>query len=98
VTAFNVLHHVDGPRGVCTGLGEFLAPGGVFISRTACLRGRVTLVGILVMLPTDLRIMPRTRFFRVAELESLIASVGFDLVESATLSPLPERLIVARKA
>ena len=55
------------------------------------------MLGILVMILTKMRVMPDMRFYKKSELETMIASGGFRIVESRKLSKLPEYFIVAEK-
>lgn len=97
VTAFNVLHYVEDIEADARNVGNLLSPGGLFISSTACLGERRSLLGFLVLALTKLGIMPTTRFCRKSELENSISSGGFQIIESVKLSSLPEYFIVAKK-
>jgi len=41
--------------------------------------------------------MPKTKSFKTSELENLIASGGFEIVETEKLSMLPDYFVVAKK-
>ena len=98
VTVFNVLHYLDDIGEASRRISELLVPGGVFISATACLAERRTVLGAAARVLSSLRIMPRTRFFKEAELADLIAHSGFQIVQTERLSDLPDCFIVAKKS
>lgn len=97
VTAFNILHYVEDTQKVSRRISNLLGPGGLFISSTACLGERRTLLGTLGLILTKLGIMPDMKFFKESELEDLIARGGFQIVETEELSRLPDYFIVAKK-
>lgn len=97
VVAFNVLHYVEDVEEVSRRISGLLKPGGLFISSTACLAERRTLLGTVALFVTKLGLVPAMKFFRTAELERLIAGGGFDVVKSERLSRLPDCFVVARK-
>lgn len=97
VTAFNVLHYVEDTQGISRRINELLSPGGLFISATACLGEKKTLLGTLALVLTKLRVMPDMRFYKESELETMIASSGFRIIETRRLSQLPDYFIVAEK-
>ncbi len=69
----------------------------MFLSSTACLGEKLTLLGALVFILTRTGFIPRMGYYRVTELEGLIADRGFEIVDAQTLSKLSERFIVARR-
>ena len=97
VTAFNVLHYIDNIPAIVRGIDALLAPGGLFLSSTACLADRTTVVSALTRLLTKLHVMPPTRFFAKRELTAWIADGGFEIVALEKLSSLPEYFVVAKK-
>ncbi len=97
VTAFNVLHYVEDTAAASRRISELLSPGGLFISSTACLGERRSLLGTLVFILTKLKVVPYMRFYAKSELEDMIARGGFQIVEIRKLSKLPEYFIVAQK-
>jgi 2-polyprenyl-3-methyl-5-hydroxy-6-metoxy-1,4-benzoquinol methylase len=98
VTMFNVLHYIKDVPEAARQIEKLLAPGGLFLSSTACLGERRSILGVLTWILTKLRIMPDTHFFKQAELANLIACGGFQIVVTKNLSPLPECFVVAKKA
>lgn len=98
VTAFNVLHYIEDVPEAVQQVAQQLASGGLFLSSTACLGERRSLLRALTSILTKLGIMPHTHFFKQADLTGLIMRGGFQIVTVRDLSPLPECFIVARKA
>lgn len=97
VTAFNVLHYIDDIPAVARTVEALLAPGGLFLSSTACLAERTTVVSGLTRLLTKLQVMPPTRFFAKRELTAWIADGGLEIVAVERMSSLPEYFVVAKK-
>lgn len=97
VTAFNVLPYVADLPAAFRQIGSLLPPGGLFLSATACLGDRISLLRTVTYVLTRLGIMPPTHVFRLRELSQAIADSGFDIVETVALSELPEHFVAARK-
>lgn len=97
ITAFNILHYIEDTQKVSRKINELLSPGGLFISSTVCMGERRSIIGGLIFILTKMRIMPKTKSFKTSELENLIASGGFEIVETEKLSMLPDYFVVAKK-
>jgi len=82
VLAFNVLHLVADATATLAGLHDLLTPGGLLISETPCLAERGRPVRALVFLLQKLGIAPPLRSFEAHELESLVSSSGFEILET----------------
>ena len=65
---------------------ELLAPGGVFISSTACIARVNFLVKHLLPIGGKLGLIPRVQIFDIAALEASITRAGFKIVKSAVLN------------
>jgi hypothetical protein len=65
---------------------ELLAPGGVFISSTACIARVNFLVKLLLPIGAKLGLIPRVQIFDTAALEASITRAGFKIVKSAFLN------------
>lgn len=101
VMAFNMLHLLEGPREAIRRINGLLKPGGLFISKTVCRPGadaplKFRLMRVILPVMQLLGKAPYVNFMEVEELEGMIASEGFKIVESGT-HPAPSRYIVARK-
>ena len=97
ILAFNVLHYIEDMPILIERINTLLKPDGVFISSTACLKEKRSLISYLVLLLTKIGIMPNVFFYKKNELENLITNGNFDMVKSEKLSKLPEYFIVTRK-
>lgn len=97
ISAFNVLHYVHEKKDFYRRIHELLKPNGLFISSTACLRERVSLLRFLLSALTAFNLVPKTIFYKTTELETEIKEAGFTILESFNIAKLPERFIVARK-
>lgn len=99
VLAFNLLHLIDDLDGELAAIRARLRPGGVFISKTVCLREVGPHLRLAVWALRRFGVLPpHMASFRAAALERRIAGAGFEILETGTYpkSP-PGRLIVARK-
>lgn len=97
VSTFNVLPYIHDKKDFYRRIHELLKPNGLFISSTACLRERVSLLRFLMSALTAFNFVPKTIFYKTAELETEIKEVGFTILESFNIAQLPERFIIARK-
>ena len=97
VLAFNLLHLLRDPEKAIGRVRGLLRPGGLFISKTACLQGRYRLLALPVGLMRLLGKAPTVSFFSTRWLEEAVRRQGFDILESGDFpkSP-PRRYIVAR--
>jgi ubiquinone/menaquinone biosynthesis C-methylase UbiE len=99
VMAFNFLHLLEDIPGAVHRVHELLKPGGLFISKTVCLAERSRLWSLLLAVMKPLGFAPYVRCLKVAELEDIITSTDFQIVETGFYPPSPpSRFIVARKS
>ena len=82
ILAFNVLHYIDDMPRLINRINTLLKPDGIFISSTACLKERRSLIGYLVLLLGEIGIMPKMYFYKSNELEDLITNGNFDIIKS----------------
>lgn len=103
VLAFNLLHLVDDIGGALQRINGLLKPGGVFISKTVCKFGRGTpfkfrLLKLALPIMQMMGKAPFVRFMEIDELERLVTSNGFKIIETGNYPAAPpSRYIVARK-
>ena len=97
ILAFNVLHYIEDMPHLIERINSLLKPNGIFISSTACLKEKRSLLKYLVFVLTKLGIMPKTNFYKKNELETLIKNGNFDIMKSEIISKLPEYFIVSNK-
>jgi ubiquinone/menaquinone biosynthesis C-methylase UbiE len=81
VLGFNYLHLVRDVRGTLRGIHDLLEPGGLFISKTPCLRDITIFIRALVLPAMRVTGMaPYVSTFSASELERQIAATGFDIL------------------
>ena len=97
-TAYSVLHLVDDVPSTLARLRDLLKPGGTLITETPCIGDWNPLWRILVKLAMLVGMAPPVLTLNVAELESLLAEAGFEVVESTVYNPKSRlQCILARK-
>lgn len=94
VLAFNLLHLVDDLDATLADVRRLLKPGGLFISKTACLAGKWWLRPVIWGMRLARR-APYVAFLSDRDLEDAIASQGFCILESGNHAP-GSHFIVAR--
>ncbi|MBY0425377.1 MAG: class I SAM-dependent methyltransferase, partial [Cytophagales bacterium] len=97
VSTFNVLHYIHDKRDFYLRIHELLKPNGLFISSTACLRERGSILRFIMSGLTAFNFVPKMIFYKTSELETEIREAGFTILESYNITKLPERFIIARK-
>lgn len=80
---FNVLHLVAAREAALQGIHRLLKPGGLFISKTACLKEMGPIVRLAVPLMQFIGKAPYVAFFSAKELEDEIVGAGFEIIERA---------------
>ncbi|MBC7769992.1 MAG: methyltransferase domain-containing protein [Phycisphaerales bacterium] len=80
---FNVLHLAAPREAVLRGVHRLLKPGGLFISKTPCLKDMNFMVRIAVPVMQAIGQAPYVAFFSAEELEREIAAAGFEIIERA---------------
>ena len=99
VLAFNVLHLVPDLDQALAILAERVRPGGLFISKTACLAdSSILLLKPLLALMKRAGKSPHVLFFSRKVLQSRFRTNGFEIVESGDFPRRPPRhFVVARR-
>jgi len=83
VLAFSLLHLVSDLPGVLASVHSQLRPGGLFLSKTVCLKHRSPLLGLFVRALTWLGIAPPVARLGRDELVHALDRAGFDVEHSA---------------
>ncbi|HDO51288.1 MAG TPA: class I SAM-dependent methyltransferase [Rhizobiales bacterium] len=103
VFALNVLHLLEDTPAAIGRINGLLKPGGTFISKTVCLQGsgapfKFRIIKMILPLMQLIGKAPYVNFMKITELEEIISSGGFKIIETGNFpaSP-PSRYIVARK-
>ncbi len=79
--AFNVLHLVLARDAALQGVHRMLKPGGLFISKTPCLREMNPLVRLAVPVMQLVGKAPYVAFLSALEVEQAVAAAGFEIIE-----------------
>ncbi|KZK93606.1 putative methyltransferase YcgJ [Pseudovibrio sp. Ad46] len=87
ILTFNMLHTVPDPQRVVQRILELLKPGGLFISVTPCLAGKMSfLVGLQILL---MRVLLKTgiipvpiRRLKSSDLDELVAAENFQIIDT----------------
>nr|WP_321462689.1 class I SAM-dependent methyltransferase [uncultured Cohaesibacter sp.] len=98
ICAFNFLHLLEDIPSALERIHGLLRPGGLLISKTACLSGWHGLMRIPITVMQWLGKAPHVTFISAIELEEAMKAQGFELLESCTFPKAAEaQFIVARK-
>lgn len=101
VLGFNILHLIPDRAATLAGVARVLKPGGLFISKTPCLKEMNPLIRLAVPLMQAIGKAPDVAFFGAADLEAEIARAGFEVIERARHGSKAKEAriyLVARKA
>ncbi len=82
IIAFNIFHLLDDTPKVLARLNDLLPTGGLLISQTPCLGQRSWLFRSLISLAQKLGLAPTILSLTIAELESLMSSSNFEILET----------------
>jgi 2-polyprenyl-3-methyl-5-hydroxy-6-metoxy-1,4-benzoquinol methylase len=98
ILAFNILHLLEDVHKVVQRINELLKPGGLFISATPSMGERRSILSVLLSLISRIGIIPYTNIPTFSELEGLITSAYFQIVETEEIRRNPTNyLITAEK-
>ncbi|MEQ8748112.1 methyltransferase domain-containing protein [Pyruvatibacter sp.] len=98
VLAFNFLHLLDDVPGAAKSIHTLLKPGGLFISKSACLGRYNVFFRILIAAAQLFRKAPYVAFFSKKELEDMISSQGFEIIDARYFAGAKRSwYVVARK-
>ena len=98
VLAYNLLHLLPDPVGVARRVNDLLKPGGYFISKTVCIGGSFLWPPIIKLMQV-LGIAPFVHYMKPRDVEAVLESAGFEIVEARSFTNAPKSwFVVARKA
>jgi len=98
VLGFNLLHLVRDLDGAIARAHDVLRPGGLYITKTVCLKEMNVLIPLLIPLMRLVGKAPFVHSFRHQTLEQAVAGAGFEILVSRTFDGAPaSRFLVARK-
>lgn len=98
VLALSLLHLVADRDVVIEDIHRMLKPGGVFISSTACLGGRMGWLKLIAPLGYFLGLFPMLRIFKVSQMVDSVLAAGFEIDFQWQPEASPTVFIVAKKA
>jgi len=101
VLALNLLHLLEDTSAAVQRIKDLLKPGGIFISKTVCQPGqgaplKFRLLKFVLPVMQFLGQAPYVKFMKIQELEDIVVSKGFKIIEAGNHPP-PSRYIVAQK-
>jgi len=97
VLAFNFLHLVEGPEVLLDRVHGLLKPGGLFISKTVCLKSQAWLYWPMIKAMQLFGKAPYVSIMSPDMVSRLITRAGFEIIETG-LYPAPRsHFVVARK-
>jgi len=82
IMALNIFHLLDDAPKALARLYDLLAPGGLLISETPCLGERNWIIRSLIKFAVAVRLAPMILDLTVADLESLVSSQNFKILET----------------
>jgi len=85
ILAFSLLHLVEDVPNVLNRVRKQLKPGGLFISKTECLKDGSFMIRALVPALTAIGIAPPVTFLGADELHRLLRAAGFEIEQTAYL-------------
>ncbi len=97
ILGYNYLHLVEDPESVLARVNSLLKPGGLFISKTVCLKSKAWLFLPLIKLMQLFGKAPYVRIHSFESVELMIGRAGFDIIETGTYPEPHSRFVVARK-
>lgn len=98
VLAFNMLHLLETPQKVVRQINELLKPGGLFISATRIRRKNTPFPDSTTDKLRKFSMVPNVQLLEFTDLDNLITSEGFQIIESEDLEGTPVcYFIVAKK-
>jgi len=98
IIAFSIFHLVDDAQKVLAQLNDLMAPEGLLITQTPCLGERGWFFRSLIGLAQTVGVAPYIRSLNITELESLVSSSGFEIIETRNWDEKNAvRWIVSRK-
>ncbi|POF32246.1 class I SAM-dependent methyltransferase [Roseibium marinum] len=97
VLAYNFFHLVDEPEELLARVRSLLKPGGLYISKTVCLKDRAWLFAPLIGFMRLIGKAPYVNLLSIRSLEETIRQAGFEIIETGNYPEPRSRFVVARK-
>lgn len=98
ILAYNLIHLLEDPQAVMKRINELLKPGGIFISKTPCLKEKSILWPMLAPILGVVMRIGSIKSFTIDGLKEIMTREGFAIIETHVQLPKPPRLfVIARK-
>ncbi|MEO0879959.1 MAG: class I SAM-dependent methyltransferase [Pseudomonadota bacterium] len=98
VMTFHLLHLLGDPEAAIEIIHGLLKPGGLYISKTACLGDGFGFMRVPIFLMRLVGRAPMVRFLKRDDVERMVSAAGFEILEADDLPAKPPcRFVVARK-
>ncbi len=97
VLGMSILHLLEDRDAVIRQVYRMLKPGGLFVSSTVCLGGRLWWFRWLAPILRGLRLIPLVKFFTPEDLKQSMADAGFSLVHEWQPDPGKALFLIVRK-
>jgi len=98
VMGHSILHLLENKEAVIAKVNRMLKPGGVFVSSTVCLGGRLPVLRAILPVGRFLGLLPLVKFFTAEELEGDLMDAGFRIDHRWQPDKSDAVFIVATKA
>jgi ubiquinone/menaquinone biosynthesis C-methylase UbiE len=95
--AFNVLHLMSNTKEVITRINYLLKSGGIFISSTACLKGKIPFLSRIFRILGKIGLLPFIKSLDNNEFKDLISDCNFNILEYENLSQEPPNIFIIAK-
>lgn len=96
ILAFYILHLIGEPSKTIDRIHELLKPGGYLISATPCMKAK-PLQWLLLSLISLTGMVPRVRYFNIAQLENVFTCGNFEIIETECLDSRTGQYFMAAK-
>jgi SAM-dependent methyltransferase len=75
----SILHLLDDRDIVISKVYDMLKPGGIFVSSTICMGGKMLIMQVVLPIGRYFGLLPLVRFFTVQELLDSLSGAGFEI-------------------
>ena len=98
VLGLSILHLLEDKEAVIGKVHRMLKPGGIFVSSTICLGGRMKFLKVIVPIGKFFGLMPSVKFLTAQELQDSLTDAGFEIDHQWQSGKAMAVFIVAKKA
>ena len=97
ILAFNIFHLVKNTEKVLKRINDLLKTGGLIISETPCMGHKKSLLSIILLLSSKIRLFPSINFLKFSELEGLVVQGNFQIIDSEKTTQSPSKMFFVAK-